>query len=277
MVRYMLEQPECRAVFSHLKQTAQGLGPLFESEIIAAKTHYVPLGVLTTPAQEAAIDTAIAARRPEEVTLLFTNSYHQLPENFVLRGGVDVVTAFLAASKHADNLRLVLRSTLPEMLGPELLRVIRTHPKIALVDGKISDEELFKLYCRAQIFLVPGAALHALSVARAMHCGLVCIASDAPGYEEYIEDEITGLMLSGRRAAIYSPEPVTGWMRDDYAPMFRSNPTFATDLAALLIHLAQSEQTRARIGAQARNWAKANLSQSASIAAFQRMLERLPA
>src|SRR5262249_9865083 len=155
------------------------------------------------------IESAIIGRSSDEVTVLFTNSFHQLPENFVLRGGVDVVTAFIAASKHADNLRLVLRTTLPDLLGPKLREMVTTHPKIEIIPAKISDDELFRLYSEAQIFVVPSAALHALSVARAMHCGLICIASDAPGFEEYITNNVTGFLLSGRRDAVYSFEEET--------------------------------------------------------------------
>ncbi len=276
LVRYMLEQPECRAIFSHLKQTATELGPLFESEIIARKTHHIPLGVLTTPAQEMAIERIAAGRTPDdEVKLLFTNSFHQMQENFALRGGLDVLKAFFSASKRAPNLKLVLRSELPEALGSDFVRAVRSHPRIEVMDKKITDEELLKLYGEAQIFLVPAAALHALSVARAMHCGMVCIASDVPGYEEYIEDGVTGFLLPGRREAIYRREPETGWMRDNYATMCRPNAEMAANLEALLLRLAQSAPTRRTIGANARRWAQQHLSQAASIAAFGTMLDRL--
>ncbi|NJM34914.1 MAG: glycosyltransferase family 4 protein [Rhodomicrobium sp.] len=275
LVRYMLEQPECRGVFTHLKQTADCLGPLFESETIAAKTHYIPLGVAVTPEQEAEIERAIAGRSQDEVTVLFTNSFHQLPDNFVLRGGVDVVTAFIAASRRAENLRLILRTSLPDMLGPNLRQIIATHPKIEFVPDKISDEELLKLYCRSQIFVLPSAALHALSVARAMHCGVVCIASDAPGFEEYITDEATGFRLEGRRAAIYSEEPETGWLRDDYSAMFKPNAEFSARLAMLLTRLAQSEPLRREIGMNARGWAREHLTQTGWSAGFAQLLAQI--
>jgi glycosyltransferase involved in cell wall biosynthesis len=276
LVRYMLEQPECRAIFTHIEETARTLGPLFESDIIAAKTRYIPLGVAVTPEQEDAIERAIAGRSNDDVTLLFTNSYHQLPENFVLRGGVDVVTAFIAASRRHDNLRLVMRTSLPDMLGPNLRNIITTHPRIELVSSKITDDELFKLYCKAEIFLVPSAALHALSVARAMYFGMVCIASDAPGFDEYITDEETGFLVRGRREMVYSVEPETGWLRDDYTAMFKPNPDVSTRLSLLLMRLAQSEPLRRQIGANARRWARERLSQEKWAASFDALLQQLP-
>ncbi len=276
IVRYMLEQPECRGIFTHVKRTAETLGALFQSEIIAAKTRHIPLGVAITPEQDGEIERAMAVRSSDDVAMLFTNSFHQLAENFVLRGGVDVVTAFIAASRRADNLRLILRTGLPDMLGPRLREIIATHPKIEVVPHKISDEELFGLYCRAQIFLVPSAALHALSVARAMHCGMVCVASDAPGFEEYIEDGVTGFLLPGRREMVCSEEPETGWLRDDYRPMFKPNSEFSTRLATLLIRLAQSGPLRRQIGVTARAWAKQNLSEAGWRSGFADFLRELP-
>jgi glycosyltransferase involved in cell wall biosynthesis len=276
LVRYMLEQPECKGIFTHVKETARTLGALFESEIIAAKTRYIPLGVAVTPEQDAEIERAMASRSSGEVTLLFTNSFHQLPESFVLRGGVDVVTAFIAASRRAGNLRLIMRTNLPDMLGPNLRQMIAGNPNIEVISEQVSDDELFQLYCKSQIFLVPAAALHALSVARAMHCGMVCIASDAPGFEEYISDEVTGFLVPGRREAVYSEEPETGWLRDDYLPMFRPNPEFSTNLSMLLVRLAQSEPLRRQIGDNARRWAKQYLSHERWLAGFDGMLRSLP-
>ena len=140
-----------------------------------------------------------------------------------------MVTAFIAASRRHDNLRSSC-ARLPDCWDP-ISEIIYGHPKIEILPDKITDDELLALYCRAEIFLVPSASLHALSVARAMHCGMVC-ASDAPGFEEYLTDEVTGFLVPGRREMIYSEEPETGWMRDDYLPMFKPNPEYSTRLDA---------------------------------------------
>lgn len=276
LVRYMLEQPQCKSIFTHVKETARTLGPLFQSEIIAAKTRYIPLGVAVTQEQETAIEEAIPKRGSGEITMLFTNSFHQIAESFVLRGGVDVVTAFIAASRRHDNLRLVMRTSLPDMLGPNLRQIIYGHPKIEILPDKITDDELFNLYCRAEIFLVPSASLHALSVARAMHCGMVCVASDAPGFEEYLTDEVTGFLVPGRREMVYSEEPETGWIRDDYLPMFKPNPEYSTRISMLLMRLAQSDTLRRQIGLNARRWAKENLSLANWAAGFDTLVRELP-
>jgi glycosyltransferase involved in cell wall biosynthesis len=276
LVRYLLEQPECLAIFTHLKQTEETLGPLFDSGIIASKVHHVPLGVRFTPAEEGRVRAAGAERRPDEVVMLFTNSFQQHPDTFVTRGGVDVVTAFAIASKYAPNLRLVLRSGLHEIIGPNLEQFLRTHPKISLLEGKIGDDELLTLYCQSDIFLLPAAGLHCLSIARAMHCGLVCIASDAPGYEELIADKVTGFLLPGRREAIYDVEKESGWVRDSYLPMFNPDSYYATELATLMIRLAQRDTIRREVGDNAQDWARQNMKYSDWAGGFARLVRQLP-
>jgi glycosyltransferase involved in cell wall biosynthesis len=276
LVRYLLEQPECLAVFTHLRQTEQALGTLFESQIIAGKTHYIPLGVKFSPAEEAQIRAASAGRESDDVVMLFTNSFHQHPENFVIRGGVDVVTAFVIASKYAPNLRLILCSSLHEIIGADLEHFLRSHPRVTLIESKLGDEELHALHCQADILLIPSARAHCLSVARAMHYGLVCIASDAPGYEELISDQVTGFLLPGRRSAICEVETETGWLRDDYLPMFNPDSRVATELATLMIKLAQRDTLRRQIGSNAQSWARRNMKYVDWTGGFARLIRQLP-
>jgi glycosyltransferase involved in cell wall biosynthesis len=276
LVRHLLEQPECLAIFTHLTQTEQALGALFDSEAIAAKTHHIPFGVRLTPTEEGQIQAARAGRETDEVVMLFTNAAQQHPDDFVTRGGVDVVTAFAIASKYAPNLRLILRSGLHELIGPNLADFLRNHKKVAVVEGKMSDEELFSLYCQSDMLLIPAAGLHCLPVARAMHCGLVCIASDVPGYEELITDKVTGFLLPGRREAIYNVEPATGWLREDYQPMFNPDSRVATELATLMIKLAQRDPLRRQIGGNAQSWARQNLKYADWTAGFARLVRQLP-
>lgn len=276
LVRYLLEQPECLAVSTHLRKTELTLASLFDSEIIAGKIHYIPMGHRLTPSQEGQIRAASGDRQSDDVVMLFTNSEEQRPDDFVTRGGVDVVTAFAIASKYAPNLRLILRSGLHEIIGANLEHYLKTHPGVTLIEGRISEEELFGLHCQADLFVLPSARVHCRAIARAMACGLVCIASDAPGFEEFITDKVTGFLLPGRREALYDVEPETGWVRESDLPMFNPDSRIATELATLMIKLAQRDTLRRQIGGNAQSWARQNLKYADWTGGFARLLRQLP-
>ncbi len=108
------------------------------------------------------------------------------------------------------------------------------------------------LYLGADIFCLDAAGVHSLSVLRAMYCGAVCIVSDAPGYEEYVDHGETGVVIEGRRAAVYSEDPESGWLRDDYARMYEVNPPNVERLASILRMLYSNPEQRRRIGLNAR-------------------------
>ena len=94
------------------------------------------------------------------------------------------------------------------------------------------------------MFALPAAGLHSYSVLRAMRCGAVLICSDAPGYEEYVRDEETALVVTGRREQVYHHDPETGWWRDDYASMHQFNADIIEQLTTRLDRLAANQDLR---------------------------------
>ncbi|GIW79770.1 MAG: hypothetical protein KatS3mg105_1577 [Gemmatales bacterium] len=84
----MLEAESCRGIITHMKSTADMVGRLFDSDIIRQKISYAPLGV--------GVPKHYQTHQQEDgpIDLLFINSWCQVPENFFLRGGLDVLEAF---------------------------------------------------------------------------------------------------------------------------------------------------------------------------------------
>lgn len=245
LVRDLLESPACRAIFTHLRGTAGEMGSLFDSTAIAAKTHHVPPGPGLTAADELRLAAGRKARRSSpQVTILFTNSWHQQEESFFLRGGAELVEAFFSLKEDCPDLRLVLRSALPASLGTDTIARLRADPAVRVIDRPVSEGELIGLYAEADIFALPAAGLHCLSVLRAFHAGAVCVTSDAPGYEELVADGVTGIVLPGRRSTIYGTDPESGWRWDDYRPMFRRDPVMVGRLRQALHDLCRDPDRR---------------------------------
>jgi glycosyltransferase involved in cell wall biosynthesis len=261
-IRAMLEAPACRGIFTNLRRTKAAIDSVFGSEILSRKTRHVPAGAYFTPEEEARIAAGIDRRREKaDVEILFTNSWHQRSESFCLRGGLDAVLAFLQIEPEFPNLRLTLRTALPDILEQtEVARVIRTHPKITVLPEQLSDAEMIDLFLRADIFFLDAASVHSISILRAMYCGLACLVSDAPGYEEYVTADETAIVLPGRRAAVYTEDPGTGWLRADFRPMFQVDKARVAHAAERLRLLCSNREARLALGARARHQVMAHNS-----------------
>jgi glycosyltransferase involved in cell wall biosynthesis len=201
MVKQLLEAPACRAVFSHLTHSKDFLPVLFESETLAKKVHHVPLGVEFSSAATKKIAERQGVRGGlPGTTFLFTNSWSQHESSFVLRGGSEVIRAFLELVQKYPDVRLIILSTLPvSHYGEGFRDFVRKVPNLVLLENRASDDELVELMMTADVFLVPSVGLHALSILRSMYCGLPTVVSDAPGNEEFIEHDKTGVVIPGRR------------------------------------------------------------------------------
>lgn len=262
-IRAMLEAPACRGIFTNLRRTKAGIDSAFGSEILSRKTRHVPAGAYFTPDEEARIAAGIERRRDKtDVEILFTNSWHQRSQSFCLRGGLDLVLAFLQVEPQFPNLRLTLRTALPDIVEQtEVARVVRAHPKITVLPEQLSDAEMLDLFLRADVFFLDAASVHSISILRAMYCGLACVVSDAPGYEEYVTPDETAIVLPGRRAAVYTEDPGgTGWLRGDFRSMFRVDAARVAHTAEMLRLLCSSREARLSLGANARRHVMAHNS-----------------
>jgi len=257
MVKHLLEQPACRAVFSHLKHSVDFLPVLFESEKLAAKVHHVPLGIEFSPAAIKKIAERQDARgQSAGTTFLFTNSWSHQEGSFILRGGADVLGAFIELVSKYPNARLIILSPLPvSYYGEGFADFARRLPNVHIVETRVSDDELVDLLLAADVFLVPSVGLHALSVLRAMYCGLPVVVSDAPGNDEYVRDGETGLVVEGRRGKTAWYDEI-GFLHQTFEPVFgKSLGTVAANLFRVMEQLMQDPERGRRIGRAARAYA----------------------
>lgn len=258
MVRHLLEAPSCRAVFSHLTHSRDWLPVLFESDTLAKKVHHVPLGIEFSSSATKKIAERQGGRGGlPGTTFLFTNSWSQHESSFVLRGGSDVIRAFVQLVAKYPDVRLIVLSTLPvSHYGPGFRDVVRQIPNLTLIEQRATDDELVELMMMADVFLVPSVGLHALSILRAMYCGLVTVVSDAPGNEEYVAHDRTGIVVPGRlgKTAWYDE---IGFLHQTFDPVFsRQLDDFAGTLLQTMEQLHLDPERCRRIGSAARDHAR---------------------
>ena len=91
LVRNALMSEQCLRVFSHMRGSLEILARVFDSPSISAKLHHVPLGIRLAP--EEPWRAKYAPGQP--LRILFTNSLHQHPSSFYLRGGHHLLRAFV--------------------------------------------------------------------------------------------------------------------------------------------------------------------------------------
>lgn len=196
LLRDRLGDPSCVGIFTHIRETRRRLGQLLGDPTIAAKTTHIRFGIDLEPPDRPA---APAVRRGVTM-LLFTNSLAR--DNFHVRGGPDVLSAFLHLAGRRDGIRLLMRSDLPAAGAEGLVRRARRHPGITWIRERLSDGEIDALYREVDLFLLPSGLLHAVSIVRALRSGLALVASDVYGVDEFVRHRVNGWMVPGRRAAV---------------------------------------------------------------------------
>ncbi len=255
-VRHLVRAPSCRAIFTHLRRTAADLPRLFRDDALAAKVRYAPLGLeLPSDIGRAAAEAVArknAKENGEEFVFLFTNSWHQDPDSFTKRGGLPAVLGFISLLQRRPNCRLVLRSALPPRLDRELVDLIRNHPRIQIIDRMLSDAELYDLVLQADVFLLPSANLHTISLLRAMAMGAVIVTTDVVGIDEFVRDGENALIIPARNGVTYRYDHDAGLLRERVEPLNRLDTPFAVNIAIALERLMGDRSLRNRLRADAR-------------------------
>src|SRR5262249_19494519 len=136
------------------------------------------------------------------------------PDSFFLRGGLEVLRALELLQPRYPNLRLTLRTGLPRLT--RRYRRIMEKCWVRVLNWFVPDPEMDELMRNTQIFLLPAARIHVVSVLRSMAYGHVVVASDGWGFDEYIEHDRNGIIVPGRYGRQSWVDPENGMLREDY-------------------------------------------------------------
>jgi glycosyltransferase involved in cell wall biosynthesis len=247
IVKALLESDECKGILTHMRSTAEMVPTLFGSEIIRNKVIHQPLGVKLPRRYQR------HEPRPdsEPIDLLFINSWCQAPGNFYLRGGLDILEAFDILRVRYPRVRLTLRTNFPEELDDRYHRIIESG-WVRVIERFLPTEEMADLHADSDIFLLPAARVHIVSLLQAMSYGLPVVASDGWGFEEYIEDGRNGLVVCGRHGKVSWADYETGFLREDYSLTAKADPDIVEGLVIAISRLVEDRELRARLGREAR-------------------------
>lgn len=203
IVRAFLESRHCVAIYSPYQDARTLLGQFFKSPAVERKTFMVEHLAPTATHRKAALPAQTdRAHRDGPPTLLFTASAVNAHTKFYLRGGVYVLSLFRELVSRFPQLRLVMRSPLPDTLGTALSGFARTHPNIELLDSHLDDACYLGLFRKAHIFLSPATAFYMNSALNAMRYGAVPVVSDAFGSRDMIRHDHNGILVPMPQGAV---------------------------------------------------------------------------
>jgi glycosyltransferase involved in cell wall biosynthesis len=242
-VKALLENKSCRGIICHVRSTAQSIPILFGNPNLAGKISHIPMGIRVPPSTRNKTDT-------DPVSLLFTNSWHQGASGFYLRGGLDVLEAYSKLYSEYKNLRLIVRSKLPDDLDGRYHQIIE-HCNVTVIDRFLPADEVRSLFENSDIYLLPSARLHVVSILQAMAYGLTVVASDGWGISEYIDHEKNGLIVAGRYGETSWMTP-GGMLMEDYRPLLMPTRKVADALRDNLAMLISEPGRRRQLGETAR-------------------------
>lgn len=246
IIKALLEAEQCRGIVTHMHSTARLVAKLFRSETIRNKVFYAPLGVHLPQRWQRHEATADS----EPIHLLFTNSWHQLTQNFFLRGGLDVLEAFAILHERYPQLRLTLRTQMP-VLGNRYQQILE-QGWVRVISRFLPTEEMEELLAGSHIYLLPAARVHIVSVLQAMSHGLAVVASDGWGFEEYVDHDRNGLMVKGRQGKVSWIDEEAGMLREIYQPMYEPDPIVVAGIVEAVSRLVEDRSLRQRLGQTAR-------------------------
>jgi glycosyltransferase involved in cell wall biosynthesis len=206
VLKAMLEAQNCRAIVCHVNQTALGIQTLFNSEIINSKIFYGPMGMaplLTKPKNHT---------QKKSINLIFTNSWHQSPNNFYYRGGKEVLDAFEILSSRYPEIHLTVRSSLPT-LSDRYLKILKHHPRVKHFPEILDKIQFENLMMASDIMVIPACGLHLNTLFQAWSYAMPVIASDGFGFQEFVDHGVNGFCVSGRKKVCFFDDNA-GIMRD---------------------------------------------------------------
>jgi glycosyltransferase involved in cell wall biosynthesis len=251
--RELLAAPNCRAIFTHLRHSADFIGRQFDSELIASKTRYIPFGHRFPDDIEARVRKAQADRQSRsKCVFLFTGSWISGGGAFVIRGGIETLLAFARIAGEFDDVELVIRSALPvDTLGPDFAEFVRSSRGVRVIDRKLDYPSFVQLFLDADVYMLPSCGLHTVSLIEGMAAGAAVVVSDAPGTDEFVRDGETGVAVPGRRGKT-SWYDDRGYLHQTFDPLFREiDHSFVESLYRAMRRMVVDRDFRLALGARA--------------------------
>ncbi len=209
IVTFLATRSQCRALIFMSEAAKKSFFatvsyPQWARTQLEAKSHVIyPVAMLkqdVTPKQHGQSD--------KELKLLF-------PGTFYMKGGLELVHAFIRLHEHYPQLKLTIVTALQSM-KPDDVAWLQSLPGVTLLDATLSEEEMIDLYRTHDVFVLPtyrdgfGAV-----ILEGLICGMPLIITDQYATSEMVEDGKNGFVYPNHPLKNYDPD--TYRMFDSYS------------------------------------------------------------
>jgi glycosyltransferase involved in cell wall biosynthesis len=180
-----------------------------------------------------------------KVKLLFVGS-DDIPGEFDVKGGKEVLEAFVILKQKYDHLELVVRSDIPHHLKAKYQGI----PGLRFIEEIIPWHELEEEFKTADIFLLPSHNSPFSPVLDAMSYELPVIMTDVYANSELVEDGKTGLIVRGYEKERYHIQDL---VPPEFTPQRRQavnklDHQVVADLVTKAIILIENKELRRQMG-----------------------------
>lgn len=199
-VESTLASDNCKKIIPYTQASKISLLKSLNCSNFIEKIEVVPLAVCSK--------NFIKTYDEDKIKLLFVGSGNSwnVHNDFLLKGGNIVLTAFLSLCKGYDNLELIIRSKVPDYVKT----VQKKHDNITIIDHVVSETELASIFSTADIFLLPTHATPGMVLLDAMSYELPIITTDLWANNEMVSDGYNGLLIN--------PSEDKYYVRDNHIP-----------------------------------------------------------
>ena len=175
-------------------------------------------------------------------------SSSNIPGQFIVKGGQEVIEAFILLKKRFPRLELIIRSDVPRTIRLKYQRV----ENIRWIEHLIPREELQQEYKSAGIFIYPAHHTPALAIPEAMGYELPVIAIDIWGTPDQVQSGVNGFLVrKSDRIPYYSETFLPNWL-DAKSAFWEAINTVdyrvVNDLAEKTAILIENEELRRKMG-----------------------------
>jgi len=188
------------------------------------------------------------------VKLLFVGSAN-IPKDFDIKGGKEVVEAFIRLTKKYDNLELVIRSYVPEHVKQRCKKIENIRIIDSVIPWNVLEEE-FKI---SDIFLFPSYNTPGLAILDAMSYELPVITTNVWANKEMVQDGKSGYLIDcSTEVQYYTNEGVPNWSSPDNLKRIinYTDERIVDQLVVAISNLIENESERRQMGVRGRELIK---------------------
>lgn len=235
-----LASPSCRKIVTSLDIGRDAIARTFASETIARKTEVVHAAA---PAKNFTKAPPRAGCR-----LLFVNSVNRSGQ-FDLKGGKEMLEAFVALRQRYPGVELVMRSDVP----PGIAGRYRGVSGLTLLQDDLPWERLEAEFLAADIFVLPAHITPYAVFLDAMSYELPVVTTNVWGNSEIVDDGSTGLLVpKSTVAADFLPDVPWARTRDFVKVVRQVDPAMVEALVRAIGRLIEAPGLRRQLGRAAR-------------------------